>query len=545
MEPLVYRTVGQELSRVASEFGDHEAYVCVEENKRFTYDKLKIKSDRLAAGFSAIGLTRGDRIGIWAPNVAMWPVVAFAAARAGLILVTLNPAYEPPEMEFVMKKVGIKTLVTSESFRSEEYYEKLLKIVPELDSSSTGKIQSKKLPLLSSILIDSDKYFPGTFRLTDVEAMATTSQINEIEDQQKTISPDSGYIIQFTSGTTGAPKAALLKHFAIVNSAISFGNLIGLLNAKICAQVPFFHIYGVVGTIMASLSSHATAVLPSIVYNPDKSLISIKDEECQVIYGTPTMYVDLVSKQREKMFDLRVKTAITGGALCPAQLCKDMKNVLKLERVQSVYGMTETTGLSFASLPNDTDEQGLETIGYVLDHVEVKVIDKEGNPVPFGTPGELCTRGYLNMLKYWDDEEKTKEIIDKDGWLRTEDQFVLQEDGYGKIIGRLKEIINRGGENIYPKEIENFLATCPQIAEVNVLGVPDERLGEEICAFVRLRVGSESFTEKDIKEFCKGKIAFHKIPRYIEIVTEFPKTLSGKVQKFKLQEEFSRSAHGR
>uniref|UniRef100_A0A1B0D0P2 Medium-chain acyl-CoA ligase ACSF2, mitochondrial n=1 Tax=Phlebotomus papatasi TaxID=29031 RepID=A0A1B0D0P2_PHLPP len=525
--PLAYRTIGQELSRVVSEFGDRQAYICVEENKRFTYGELKIQADRLAAGFQAIGLTKGDRLGIWAPNVSMWPIVMFAAARAGLILVALNPAYEAPELEYCIHKVGMKALVTSESFRTKDYYDKLLQIIPNLNTFSPGKIHSKRFPFLQSVIINSEKYFPGTLRLSDVESLATTSQIGKIEDQQKVISPDSGCNIQFTSGTTGNPKAALLKHFAIVNNAIDIGRRVELENKKICMPVPFFHVYGVVATVMAGLSAQANVVVPSAVYSPDKTLLAIRDEECQVIYGTPTMYVDLVNKQRERKYDLKAEIGAIGAAMSTSHLCREIINVLGLKKLK-------------VCLPEDTNEQAFKTVGQVQDHIEVKVIDSAGYLVPFGVPGELCARGYLLMSGYWGDEEKTKETLGDDGWLRTGDQFVLQADGYGKIVGRLKEMIIRGGENIFPKEIEDFLASCPQIAEVHIVGVPDKRLGEELCAFVRLRAECESFTEKDIKEFCKGKISYHKIPKYIEIVTEFPKTLSGKIQKFKLQQWFEK-----
>ncbi|XP_059609390.1 medium-chain acyl-CoA ligase ACSF2, mitochondrial-like [Phlebotomus argentipes] len=534
--PLVYRTIGQELARVADECGDREAIVSVDEQKRLTFAQIRSEADRLAAGFQTLGLARGDRVGIWAPNVISWPVVMFAAARAGIILVALNPAYEAAEMQFCLQKVGIKTLVTSESFRSQSYHEKLLKIVPELEKSS-GKIHSSKFPSLSSIIIDSEKHFPGTLRLCDVTDMATATQISAIEDQQKQISPDTGCNIQFTSGTTGMPKAALMKHFGFVNNGIHIGNRNELYQKRLCMQVPFFHAFGTVITVMACLSHKATIVIPATMYNPEKSLRAIRDEQCSVIYGTPTMYVDLVNKQREMNLELKAEIAVTGGALCSPQLFKDMKKELGLKKVKTVFGMTENTAVSFNTLYEDTDEQILETVGHVQDHIEVKVIDAEGNLVPFGTPGELCVRGYFTMLRYWDEEQKTSEAL-VDGWLHTGDQFVLQADGYGRIVGRLKEMIIRGGENIFPKEIENFLATCPQIAEAHIVGVPDERLGEEMCAFVRLRSGSEIFTPDDIRAYCKGKISFFKIPRYIEIVTEFPKTLSGKIQKFKLQEQF-------
>ncbi|GAB0099946.1 acyl-CoA synthetase family member 2, mitochondrial-like [Sergentomyia squamirostris] len=538
--PLVYRTIGQQLGLIASEFGDREAVVCVEEEKRITYDQLKNEADRLAAGFLNLGLSQGDRVGLWAPNVSSWPVVMFAAARAGLILVALNPAYEAPEMEYCMQKVGIKALVTSESFRNKDYYEKILEMIPELGSVEAERVHSKKLPFLSTIIIDSDKHFPGTFRLRDVSLMPSNSQVAQIENSQKDISPDSGCNIQFTSGTTGMPKAALLKHFGFVNNGIHIGDHNEIFEKKVCMQVPFFHAYGTVISVMACLAHSATIVVPSRVYNPEKSLKAIEKEECQVIYGTPTMYVDLVNKQRELKHNLKAEIAVTAGAMCPPQLFKDMKSELGLSKVKSMFGMTENTAVSFISLYDDTDEQILETVGHVQDNIEVKVIDKEGQLVPFGTPGELCVRGYFTMIGYWGDEQKTRETLGTDGWLRTGDQFVLQADGYGRVVGRLKEMIIRGGENIFPKEIENFLVTCPSVAEAYVVGVPDERLGEEMCAFVRLKTDHQDCSPQQIKDFCQGKISYFKIPRYIEIVTEFPKTVSGKIQKFKLQEEFKK-----
>ncbi|GAB0099949.1 hypothetical protein DMENIID0001_158530 [Sergentomyia squamirostris] len=541
--PLVYRNIGQQLSLIASEFGDREAVVCVEEEKRITYDQLKKDADRLAAGFLNLGLSQGDRVGLWAPNVSSWPVVMFAAARAGLILVALNPAYEPPEMEYCMKKVEIKALVTSESFRNKDYYNKLLEIIPELGSFESERIQSKTLPALSSIIIDSNKHFAGTIRLEDVSSMASSSHVDKIEDIQKDISPDSGCCIMFTSGTTGTPKAALLKHSAFVNNGIHIGDRQKLREKKVCVQVPFFHIYGSIVGIMACLAERATMVVPTSVYNPDKNIRAIEKEECQVIYGTPTMYVDLLNKQKELKLSLKAEVALSGGALCPPQLIEDMRDVLKITKVQNAFGMTESATVSFSTFHEDTQDKILETVGYVQDNIEAKVIDKEGQLVPFGTPGELCVRGYFTMIGYWGDEQKTRETLGTDGWLRTGDQFVLQADGYGRVVGRLKEMIIRGGENIFPKEIENFLVTCPSVAEAYVVGVPDERLGEEMCVFVRLKTDHQDCSPQDIKDFCQGKISYYKIPRYIEIVTEFPKTISGKIQKFKLQEQF-KEKHG-
>ncbi|XP_059607714.1 medium-chain acyl-CoA ligase ACSF2, mitochondrial-like [Phlebotomus argentipes] len=536
--PLVYRNIGQELGRVASEFGDREAFVAVEEQKRLTYDQLRCEADRLAAGFLSLGLKQGDRLGLWAPNVIAWPVVFFAAARAGLILVALNPAYEPPEMEYCLQKVSVKALVTTESFRNKPYYDSLQKIIPELQASSPGRVSCERIPSLSHIIMDTQKDLDGVFRLCDVSAMPTGDQVQEIPQLQSTINPDSGCNIQFTSGTTGKPKAALLRHSSFVNNGMHIGDHLELQERRICMQVPFFHVYGVVITTMASLSHRATIVLPSITYNPEKSLHAIQQEKCSVINGTPTMHVDLVRKQKELQLDLEAEIAVSGGALCPPQLLRDMKSELGLKKVKSVYGLTENSSVSFSSLPGDDEDKVLSTVGHMLDHTEAKVVDSEGHLVPFGAPGELCVRGYYTMLGYWEDEAKTKEVLSSDGWLKTGDQFVLHEDGYGKVVGRLKDMIIRGGENIFPKEVEDILVTNPKIAEAYVVGVPDERLGEELCAFIRLQAGLDDCPSEEIREFCRGKISYFKIPRYFRIVTEFPKTLSGKIQKFKLQEQF-------
>ncbi|GAB0099947.1 acyl-CoA synthetase family member 2, mitochondrial [Sergentomyia squamirostris] len=539
--PLVYRTIGQQLNLIASEFGDREAVVCVEEEKRITYDQLKKDADRLAAGFLNLGLSQGDRVGLWAPNVSSWPVVMFAAARAGLILVALNPAYEAPEMEYCMEKVEIKALVTSESFRNKDYYEKILEMIPELGSVTAERVQSKKLPFLSTIIIDADKHFPGTLRLQDVSQTPTISQVSQIEDYQNVVSPNSGGHILLTSGTTGMPKAALLSHFGILNNGIHIRDRNELLDKKICMQVPFFHVFGTIGAIIGALVSRATIVVPSIIYNPDKNIYAIEKEECSVIYGTPTMYVDLVNKQNELKLHLNAEIALIGGASCSPQLIKDIKTELNVQKIKMTFGMTETSGVIFNTIPGDIDEERmLHTVGFIQDSIEAKVIDKEGQLVPFGTPGELCVRGYFTMIGYWGDEQKTRETLGTDGWLRTGDQFVLQADGYGRVVGRLKEMIIRGGENIFPKEIENFLVTCPSVAEAYVVGVPDERLGEEMCAFVRLKTDHQDCSPQQIKDFCQGKISYFKIPRYIEIVTEFPKTVSGKIQKFRLQEQFTK-----
>lgn len=362
-----------------------------------------------------------------------------------------------------------------------------------------------------------------------------------IRKLQHHIMPDSGCNIQFTSGTTGQPKAAVLSHYNFVNNGRHIGNRNQLnRNSRICVQVPLFHVYGVVITVMAAMTHGSTLVLPAAGFSPADSLHAIVNEKCTVIHGTPTMYVDLIKKQKELKLALETaKMAVTGGAPCSPQLFLDIKNVLGLDHVRTVYGLTETTAVIFQSRAGDKIEQILNTVGHLLDHIEVKVVDAEGHIVQFGEPGELYVRGYATMLEYYDDVEKTKETIGIDKWLKTGDQFILQADGYGRIVGRLKEMIIRGGENIFPKEVEDFLNSHPKVIEAHVIGVPDERMGEECCAFVRLQDGITTITRDEMKEYAKGKLAHFKVPRYVIRIDQFPRTASGKIQKFKLAEAYN------
>ncbi|XP_059608378.1 medium-chain acyl-CoA ligase ACSF2, mitochondrial-like [Phlebotomus argentipes] len=544
-QPLIYRTIGQELRRVASEYGDLEAIVAPEEQKRLTFDQIRTEADNLAAGFIDLGLQRGDRVALLAPNVISWPIIFFAAARAGLILVALNPAFEPSELEYCLQKVGVKALVTSEIFRNRPFYEILQQILPELQESSFGKLSCEKIPSLTHVIMDTRCDLRGVLKLSDVASRASTDRVEKIESIQNTISPDSGCSILFSSGTTGRPKAALLKHLAFINNGAKVGRNMKVFKKRICVPTPFFHVYGAITSITLGLMNQATIVLPSPVYNVEKTLLTIRDHNCSVIYGTPTMHIDLVRKQREMKLDVKVDLALVGGALCPPQVMEDLTNVLGVKVTRNVYGTTENSSVSFGKYKDGEVLDDKESVGQVHDHVEAKVVDQEGNMVPFGDPGELCVRGYFTMIRYWGDEEKTKEILGHDGWLKTGDQFILQPNGYGKVVGRLKDMIIRGGENVFPKEIENLLATSPKIAEVYIVGVPDERLGEELCAFVKLRDGNLSYTIDELKEFCRGKIAYFKIPRYLRIIEEFPKTVSGKIQKFKLQEQFKVDCSGK
>ncbi|XP_037044672.1 medium-chain acyl-CoA ligase ACSF2, mitochondrial-like isoform X2 [Bradysia coprophila] len=544
-EPLAYRTLGQQMERAADKFGDNDAIVSYHEGKRLTYSQALKKIDQFAAGLLKLGLSRGDRIAIWAPNTMNWYIAVMAAAKAGLISVAINHSYQIPEMAYCIKKVGIKAIVTTETFKTQNYYDMICEIVPEIKDTSDGIIRSSEYNSLRAVIMDSDNDHLGTFKFEDICSAPSNKDIIDLNNRSRIIQPDDPCNIQFTSGTTGKPKAAVMSHYNFVNNGIHVANRMELDEKyhKICVQVPLFHAYGVVISLCVAIEHGSTVVLPSPGFNPEQSLRAIVDEKCTLINGTPTMYVDLIAKQKELNLPITTaEIAITGGATCSPQLFRNIKSTFGLRSVKTVFGMTELSPVCFISTKEDSEYQVTETVGFILDHLEAKVTNEQGLIVPFGTPGELCVRGYSTMLEYFDDPQKTRETISNDRWLRTGDQFVLQEDGYGRIIGRYKEMIIRGGENIFPKEIEDFLSTHPDILENYAFGVPDERLGEEICVHIRTSEKGKSLTADDIRNFCKGSIAHFKIPRYIKFVDDFPKTTSGKIQKFKLQEQFVKPA---
>ncbi|XP_053677087.1 medium-chain acyl-CoA ligase ACSF2, mitochondrial [Anopheles nili] len=542
-KPLVYRNVGQHLRLAAERFPNKEAIVsCHEAGARLTFSAVVDKVDRLAASFYQLGLRQGDRVGIWAPNSMLFYLTNMAVARAGMISVGINPAYQVPELEYALRKVGIKALVAAEGYRQQNYYGMMSHITPELASSRPGELKSKALPNLSAVIIDSKKSLPGAIKFADLFELPSERDISRIEFLQPKIQPDSGVNMQFTSGTTGEPKAALMSHFGFVNNGIHIGvrNELDQKEHRMCVQVPLFHAFGMVIAMMASISHGATLVLPTAGFKAADSLAAIVRERCTIILGTPTMYVDLVRRVVESGAHLETpEIAVTGGATCSPKLFSDIKHGLGVRKVKTVFGMTETTAVIFQSLFDESPEDVQQTVGHLTDHYEAKVIDKDGHVVPLGTAGELCVRGYSTMLGYWDDPQKTKDTIDADRWLRTGDQFVLRANGYGQIVGRLKEVVIRGGENIYPKEVEDYLNTYPKILEAHCIGVPDERTGEELCAYVRLKDPSETINREEIKRYCEGKLAYYKVPKFVRILNDLPKTTSGKVQKFKLVELFT------
>ncbi|CAH1101696.1 unnamed protein product [Psylliodes chrysocephalus] len=541
--PLKPVTLGQ-LAEIASyKYGDRPAIISCHQKKQVTFGEVLEEADRLAAGFANLGLQRGDKIGLWAPNLVEWYLAYVACARGGFVAVLMNPFYQPQEVEQMIKKVGIKSLICGDTFRKQNYYNILNEVCPEIAHCKPGKISSQKVPSLQHVVMITDDSKKGTFKYSDILDLADEDSIKMVKKNQNKINMDDPCNIQFTSGTTGNPKAPVQSHFNIVNCGYFCGMSVGLhkKHQKICMQNPFFHVFGTVVAISSSINHGSTIVLPSDGYDPEKNLTAIVEEECNVIFGTPTMYVDLVAVQKKRNEkNIKVEIALSGGALCPPALFRDMMDVIKVKKVMSVYGLTEITAAVFFSTENDSEYQELNTVGKLQEHVEVKVVDTDGHIVPYGVPGELHVRGFSTMLGYYKDKTKTNEMIDSNGWVHTGDQFILTEDGYGQVVGRLKDVIIKGGENIYPKEIEEHLLTHPDILIAYVVGLPHERLGEEVCACIKTRDGIQ-LTVEEIRQYCRDKIFNFGIPSVVEIMDSFPTTVSGKVQKHKIVENLVRN----
>ncbi|XP_050052910.1 medium-chain acyl-CoA ligase ACSF2, mitochondrial-like isoform X2 [Aphis gossypii] len=504
--PLKPYTIGGVFNDVVQQNPDRECLVSRHENKRYTFAAMDIEVDKLCRSFNAIGLKHGDRVGIWMPNCVLYYKAIMATARLGLILVTINPAYQSDELKHTLILAEVKCLITLEKFKTQNYPEILEKIDSDIwNRPSNTPIKSKILPMLESVIFDSENCINGAYNLQSLLDMGCNSNYSIPK-----IQPDEGCIIQFTSGTTGKPKAALLNHFALMNNAHFIMKRVGIEDDiregklhKFCNPMPLFHASGLSIGVLGPLITKSTVYLPSAHFDPKATVDVLTKEKCTFMFGTPTIHLDTMSvfeKLPPEQQDNNIKIAITGGATCSPNLMNKFRKMFPRAKILA------------------------------------KVVDTNGHMVPFGTPGELLVRGYLLMNGYFNDEEKTKEAIDSNGWLHTGDQFVLYEDGYANHVGRLKEMIIRGGENLFPKEIEYFLESHPMISQVQVYGIPDQRMGEEVCASVIIKKGA-TVTEADIKAYSKGKISHFKIPKYIFIEKDgFPLTASGKVQKHILRE---------
>ncbi|XP_078588559.1 medium-chain acyl-CoA ligase ACSF2, mitochondrial-like isoform X2 [Branchiostoma floridae x Branchiostoma japonicum] len=532
--PLQGVTIGQKLQQTVQKFPNREMFVFKRGNVRRTFQQFFEECDQLAAGLVALGLKRGDRVGMWGPNTLEWVLTQFATARAGLIMVSINPAYQVNELVHALKKVGCRAIISASTFKTQDYYKMLHQALPELDRCKAGQLKAKSLPMLETIIMLGEEKFPGTFSFPEVQEMGDHAHRRTVLEMQDKLQFDDPINIQFTSGTTGRPKGATLTHHNIVNNQWFVGRRLGYheMHHRLCMAVPLYRCFGMVLAAMAAAVFGTTIVSPSPSFEPEPTLQAIQEERCTSIYGTPTMFIDMLHHPNFDKYRLTsLNTGLIGGSYCPAELMKQVVSQMHCPEICIPYGTTENGPLTFLGHKCDNLERKCNTIGQPLPHVEVKVVNINGEITPVNVPGELWTRGHGTMHGYWGDPDKTAEVIGPDRWYRTGDVAVLDEQGYGRIVGRIKDMIIRGGENIYPREIEEFLHTHPK-----VIGVPDERMGEEVCAWIKLKEG-ENMVENDVKTFCKGQISHFKIPRYIRFVEEFPLTVTGKVQKYKMREQ--------
>lgn len=542
---LWHKTIPQLLDETVARYGDREAVVFPLSGVRWNYRELAERVESLAAGLLAVGLNPGERIGIWSPNCAEWIVLQYASARAGLILVNINPAYRAGELEYALGKVGCKALVLATEFKSSNYLQMLQTLVPELAKAKAGQLRAARLPQLRVVVRLGEAKTPGMFNYDEVVRLGNSSHRRQLKRIGDTLKPDDAINIQFTSGTTGAPKGATLTHSNIINNGRFVVRRMNFTaNDRLCIPVPLYHCFGMVMGSLGCLATAATMVFPGESFEPLATLQAIEKEKCTALYAVPTMFVAMLEADLSR-FDLKsLRTGIMAGAPCPVEIMRRVIADMHMSEVTIAYGMTETSPVSFQSHTDDPLERRVSTTGRVHPHVEVKIIAADGATVPIGTRGELCTRGYSVMQGYWDDEAQTREAIDGDGWMHTGDLATLDDAGYCSIVGRVKDMVIRGGENIYPREIEEYLFRHPAVQEVQVFGVPDEKFGEELCAWVVCKAG-QTTSEDELKEFCREQIAHYKIPRYIRFKDAVPMTVTGKPQKFIMRDAMVAELQGK
>ena len=544
--PLLGVTVGQLLDKAACRWPDQDALIVVDQGVRWTWRELRERARTFAAGLLALGLEPGDRIGMLAPNRAEWLVTQFGTAYAGLVLVNINPAYRTPELEYALNKVGCRGLITESTFKTSDYLAMMNDLAPELAGAEPGDLHASRLPELRIVIRLGDERTPGMFNFGDVTALPGENDYAKMDAISASLDFDAPINIQFTSGTTGDPKAATLTHHNIVNNATMSSRIMNFTeNDRLCMPVPMYHCFGMVlGTLLCTTSG-AAIVLPSASFEAQACLQAIDAERCTAAHGVPTMFIAMLDDPDFGKYDTTsLRTGMMAGAPCPIELMHRVIDDMHLREITIGYGMTETGPLSTQTLLDDPIELRVGTVGRPLPHTEIKIIDDDGRRVTRGVPGELCVRGYNVMRGYWGDPERTAKEIDEAHWIRTGDTATMDDNGYLRIVGRSKDMLIRGGENIYPREIEEFLYTNPKVEQAEVVGVPDPKFGEEVAAWIKLREGS-SASEEEIREFCKGKLAHFKIPRYIRFVEEFPMTVTGKVQKYVIRERMTEELEAR
>lgn len=536
--PLLDKTIGQALTEAAQSYAERTALVVRHQSIRWSYQELNEKANDLAAGLLAMGFRQGDRIGVWAPNCAEWIVAQYATAKAGIIQVNINPAYRTHELEYVLNKVSCKGLITAAQFKSSDYIDMLYQLAPELKTAEPGQLESEKLPHLKSLIRLGEEKSEGFFNYSEISTMANQDYRDQLEQIAQALNPHDPINIQFTSGTTGSPKGATLTHRNILNNGYFTGRAMKFTEQDIlCIPVPLYHCFGMVMGSLNCVVHGACMVFANDGFDPETTLSAIQEEKCTALFGVPTMFIAELDYEDFNKFDMSsLRTGCMAGASCPIEVMKKVFSDMNMSEVTIAYGMTETSPVSFQSSTDDPIDRRVSTVGRVHPHVEVKIVDEEGDTVARGEKGEFCTRGYSVMKGYWGDDERTAEAIDEEGWMHTGDLAILDDEGYCNIVGRVKDMVIRGGENVYPREIEEFLYAHEKIQDVAVFGVPDEKYGEEICAWIALKAGEQS-SEEEMKAFCKGQIAHYKVPRYVRFVEEFPMTVTGKLQKFIMREK--------
>jgi fatty-acyl-CoA synthase len=519
--PILEETIGENFERTVAAHPDAEALVDVAGKRRWSYRELNDEIDVVARGLMALGIEPGERVGIWAPNCAEWTIVQYATAKIGAILVNINPAYRTHELSYVLTQSGVRTLISATAFKTSDYVAMVEEVRPETH-------------ILREVV------FLGTDDWMKLRSGAEHVAAGELSTRMECLDNNEPINIQYTSGTTGFPKGATLSHRNILNNGFFTTELINLgPGDRLCIPVPFYHCFGMVMGNLGCTSHGATMVIPAPGFEPGLTLEAIQKERCTGVYGVPTMFIAMLGHPDFAARDLSsLRTGIMAGSTCPVEVMKRCINEMNMTEVAIAYGMTETSPVSCQTLIDDDLERRTASVGRAHPHVEVKIVDPDtGDIVERGQSGEFCTRGYSLMLGYWNDNEKTREAIDSDGWMHTGDLAVMREDGYCNIVGRIKDMVIRGGENIYPREVEEFLYTHPDVEDAQVIGVPDEKYGEEICAWIRMKPGRSPLDAEAVREFANGKLAHYKIPRYVHIVDEFPLTVTGKVRKVEMREE--------
>jgi fatty-acyl-CoA synthase len=525
--PLIGETIGAHFDRITMKHRDREALVVRHQNIRWSYGELRRRVDNLAAGLRRLGLAPGERVGIWSQNCAEWVLAQFATAKAGLILVNINPAYRRSELEYALNKVQCKALILSPEFKSSNYIEILQDV-------AIG------LPFLKTVIRLGEQKTPGMLNFGELTLDASDAEIESLEALGRRLQFDDPINIQFTSGTTGSPKGATLTHHNILNNGFFIGEAMRFSERdRLCIPVPLYHCFGMVLGNLACITHGAAMVFPDGGFDAKSVLEAVQAERCSALHGVPTMFIAVLDHPEFDKYDLSsLRTGIMAGSPCPVEVMKRVAERMHMREVTIAYGMTETSPVSFQSSVDDPLERRVSTVGRIQPHIEVKIVDAEGRVVPRGDKGELLTRGYSVMLGYWNDDEKTREAIDAAGWMHTGDLATIDAEGYCNIVGRSKDMVIRGGENIYPREVEEFLYQHPKVQDVQCVGVPDDKYGEELCACVVLRQGV-SASEEEIREFCRGQIAHYKIPRYVRFVEGFPMTITGKIQKYILRQRIA------